>query len=115
PMPSTPDSAPMGATLNSNGATFRTWAPSAQQIHVHGDFNGWTDAHPLQRISNGHWFAQVDGVKEGANYKFFVVGNGSTGYKRDPYARALTRIPVFPFSNCIVTAPKTFSWHDAGF
>ena len=76
-------------------------------------FNGWTD-QPLTR-SGPFWSAFIPGVKEGDEYKFFVEGLGSTGYKRDPFARELTRDPAFPNSNCIVARPRAYPWHDAGF
>jgi 1,4-alpha-glucan branching enzyme len=44
---------------------------------------------------------------------FFVVGAGSTGWKRDPYARALG--PGFPHCDCIVRDPQSYPWHDQDF
>jgi 1,4-alpha-glucan branching enzyme len=113
-MPADPDQVRMGANLTPYGATFRTWAPAATTVSVRGGFNNWTD-YPLARQPDGYWFADVPGVKEGDQYKFFVSGLGSTGYKRDPYARSLTIDPPFPTSNCFVTRPETFPWHDHGF
>jgi 1,4-alpha-glucan branching enzyme len=109
-----PDSARMGANLTPWGATFRTWAPAANAVSLRGGFNNWSD-HALARHDDGYWFAEVPGVKEGDQYKFYITGTGSTGYKRDPYARALTLDPPFPSSNSIVTHPDTFPWHDQGF
>ena len=113
-MPFDADNAPMGANLTEWGATFRVWAPTANSVTVRGSFNGWSD-HALMRSANGYWFAFVPGVKEGDQYKFYVSGQGTTGYKRDPYARSLTLNPAFPVCNCFVTHPQTFPWHDAGF
>ena len=106
--------APMGANLVEWGATFRVWDPAAASVSVRGNFNGWTD-HLLDRSDAGFWSTFIPGVKEGDRYKFLVAGPGSTGYKRDPFARALTREPQFPHSNCIVTQPRSFPWHDAGY
>ena len=106
--------APMGANLAESGATFRVWDPTATGVAVRGDFNGWTD-QPLDKSPSGFWSKFVPGVKEGDEYKFFVTGVGSTGYKRDPYARELSRAPAFPHSNCIVTQPRSFPWHDLGY
>jgi 1,4-alpha-glucan branching enzyme len=108
------DTTPMGATLTDRGATFRVWAPAANNVTVRGNFDGWSD-HQLSRGTDGYWFVFVPGVREGHEYKFFVTGEGSTGYKRDPYARSLTLQPEFPRSHCIVTQPRTFPWHDGGF
>jgi 1,4-alpha-glucan branching enzyme len=109
-----PRDMPLGANLTGDGATFRVWAPAASSVTLRGSFTGWTD-HPMNRDAHGYWQAFVPGVREGAEYKFFVRGPGSEGYKRDPWARALTLDPPFPQANCIVTHPTTFPWHDAGF
>lgn len=109
-----PNSARMGANLTEWGATFRVWAPTANSVTVRGSFNAWDD-YPLSRSADGDWFALIPGVKEGDQYKFYISGKGTTGYKRDPYARSLTFNPPFPFCNCFVTHPQTFPWHDASF
>jgi 1,4-alpha-glucan branching enzyme len=108
------NNAPMGANVTEWGATFRVWAPTANSLTVRGSFNGWSD-EPLIRSGDGYWFAFVPGVKEGDQYKFYVSGQGTTGYKRDPFARSLTFSPPFPLCNCFVTSPQTFPWHDANF
>jgi 1,4-alpha-glucan branching enzyme len=104
----------MGANLAESGATFRVWDPTSTSVVVRGDFNSWTD-QPLDEGPSGYWCKFVPGVKEGDEYKFFVTGLGSTGYKRDPFARELSLAPAWPNSNCIVTQPRTFPWHDAGY
>lgn len=104
----------MGANLRAGGATFRLWAPAASSVAVRGTFSNWADT-PLERGDNGYWFASVDGVKEGDEYLYHLVGPDGPGFKRDPYARALTRVPVFPECNCIVTRPESFPWHDIDF
>jgi 1,4-alpha-glucan branching enzyme len=113
-MPPDPNSAPMGANLTEWGATFRVWAPNANSVTVRGSFNGWSD-QALARSADGYWFTFVPGVKEGDQYKFYVAGLGTTGYKRDPFARSLTFTPPFPVCNCFVTHPQTFPWHDGNF
>jgi 1,4-alpha-glucan branching enzyme len=113
PQPDRPR-APSGAHLADGGATFRVWAPAAERVSVRGSFNGFTD-HPLTRASDGQWETFVPGVVAGDQYKFFVKGPGSVGHKRDPYARALAWDPPFPHSNCVITAPGTFPWHDGQF
>lgn len=105
---------PMGANLVENGATFRVWAPSAIEVHILGDFNAWTrgPASLLQRDERGHWAGFVEGAREFQEYKFYVVGRGSEGFKRDPYARELS--DDWPSSNCILRSPA-FPWNDAPF
>ena len=104
---------PMGATLRANGATFRVWAPHARTVHVLGDFNDWTrnDASLLTRDDDGHWRGFVPGVRDRHRYQFYVVGEGSEGPKRDPYARELET--PFP-SDCIVRKAD-FPWHESGY
>ena len=106
------DGTPMGANLVDGGATFRTWAPNAIAVMVHGDFNSFTnrDDCALQRGGDGYWRGFILGVMEGQKYKFFITGPDGPGYKRDPYAREVHD----PEWNCIVRRP-TFPWHDTGF
>src|SRR5262245_17990374 len=92
-MPTTP----MGANLIGGGATFRVWAPTAEAVFVNGHFAGVDrfsrDTDPslqLVKDGNGFWAGFIPGVQEGDRYKFFVVGRGARGFKRDPYARELT-------------------------
>jgi 1,4-alpha-glucan branching enzyme len=115
----TPDT-PMGATLTGGGATFRAWAPRATAVYVCGQFNGlaqWSPrpANLMLADPHGYWTGFVLGAKDGDLYKFFVAGVGSRGYKRDPYAREVTRDPVFPSCNCIVRDPSSYLWHDQAF
>jgi 1,4-alpha-glucan branching enzyme len=46
---------------------------------------------------------------------YFVEGQGSSGYKRDPYARLLTIEPPFPHSHSVLRNPAAFPWHDQSF
>jgi 1,4-alpha-glucan branching enzyme len=99
------------------GVTFRVWAPAATNVFISGDFNGWVQDESSQLVSDGrgYWAGFVPGVGEGAQYKFFINGTGSTGSKRDPYARELTTNPAFPQSNCVVRSADSYPWHDQGF
>jgi 1,4-alpha-glucan branching enzyme len=109
--------APMGATLRNGGAAFRTWAPCALRVSVRGSFSDW-DEMPLLREDGGQfWSLFVAGVQAGDEYKFYIKGPGSEGWKRDSYARALTPTPNVPPENwnCIVSEADKFPWHDAGF
>jgi 1,4-alpha-glucan branching enzyme len=110
----------MGAALASTGATFRAWAPRATAVHVCGEFANvpqWTasDANLMRKDEHGYWTGFVHGAKEGDPYKFFVKGDGSSGYKRDPYARELSLEPPFPHCNCVIRDPGSYAWHDSEF
>lgn len=119
---------PMGATLLSDqglagsGATFRAWAPRATAVYVNGVFDGigstgQADDLLLAKDSNGYWSGFVARAREGDTYIFYVVGAGSSGYKRDPYARELANDPAQPFPICsaVIRAAAAYPWHDAAF
>jgi 1,4-alpha-glucan branching enzyme len=110
---------PMGANLTGGGATFRVWAPRARSVHVVGRFGGTDDWEPsdgnrLARDGDGCWAGFVAGAADGDQYKFYVIGEARRSYKRDPYARELTSNPPYPLSNCIIRAPSSYDWQDAG-
>jgi 1,4-alpha-glucan branching enzyme len=117
-------STPIGATLVPGGVAFRLWAPAAQQVFVLTGASiaaaaqtGFTasPSDAMVALGDGSWGAFVAGLGEGASYRFWVVGAGSTGLKRDPRARELGTIPAYPNCDCLVRDPATYAWHDAGF
>jgi 1,4-alpha-glucan branching enzyme len=110
----------MGANLTGGGATFRVWAPRATAVHVVGEFAGIAQWDPvadnlMAKDAAGYWAGFVAGARDGDAYKFYVVGVGNAGYKRDPYAREITADPAFPHCNCIVRNPESYVWHDQKF
>jgi len=109
--------APMGGTLVPGGATFRVFAPHANSVHVCGDFNNWVqDAScQLAPIGGGHWAVFIPALKDGDPYMYYIDGQGSSGYKRDPHARLLTIEPPFPHAHSVLRNPAAFPWHDVHF
>jgi 1,4-alpha-glucan branching enzyme len=115
-------STPLGATLVSNGGTFRVWAPRASAVYLHGTFNGTTFNQPtedrlLQKDADGFWGGFQPGAQDGSRYKFFIIGpmpSGTRGPKRDARAREL-EANGFPDCNSIVRAANAYPWHDHGF
>lgn len=113
----------MGAQLVSGGATFRLWAPSALEVYVVTDDlpaarePGWRPrgSDRLVRREDGTWAGFVPGVADGTPYRFYVVGEGSSGFKRDPWARELGTDPPFPGCDCLVRDPHSYPWHDGDF
>jgi 1,4-alpha-glucan branching enzyme len=103
----------MGANLVANGATFRVWAPGAEKVYVIGDFNAWAPSDPclLQARPGGHGAGFLPEVNDGTFYKFWVQGTGTSGRKRDPYARDLE--DAWPNPKCIVRASDTYTWQDS--
>ena len=119
---------PIGANLVSEagipggGATFRAWAPRARAVYVNGVFGGVSRVGQTAKLlmakdANGYWSGFVASAGDGDTYRFYVVGEGSSGYKRDPYARELANDPAAPFPVCsaVIRAAKAYPWHDAGF
>lgn len=105
---------PMGANLIAGGATFRVWAPRAKKIYVIGEFNNWTPSDPylLQHDpANGHWTGFLGDMEDGTLYKFWIEGEGTSGPKRDPYARDLEH-NKWPKPACIIRAANTYPWQD---
>lgn len=78
----------MGAIPYESGVTFRVWAPFASSMAVAVSLppNGRT-AVPLASEGNGHWSADVPGVKVGDEYRFVIDG---TRERIDPRARQVT-------------------------
>ena len=113
---------PLGANLVNGGATFRTWAPTAQEVYVALNDPGTTTpiiwqknpADLLVKDAGGYWGGFFPGVTRGVEYRFYVVGTGTEGFKRDPYAREL-RMGGYPDCNCIVRDPTSYDWHDQNF
>ena len=105
-------STPMGASLLPDGATFRVWAPAAAEVHAVGDFNGWTrdEGSKLVAQGDGRWAGFIPGARDGHKYKFYVVGPSGGGFKRDPYARELTR--SWPTPDCVLRSAAGYPWQD---
>ena len=113
------DTTPLGATVIPGGVTFRVWVPRAQAVYLNPDVAAdgsvlLTDARKMSKDAAGYWTGFEAGASDGFLYRYYVVGNASSGYKRDPYARELKN-DGFPNCSCIVRDGDAFSWHDAGF
>jgi 1,4-alpha-glucan branching enzyme len=108
----------MGANLVGGGATFRVWAPGAKHVYV--ALNRVADYQPdpnddlVKDPSSGHWTGFFPGVVDGTHYRYFIVGDGGSGFKRDPWAREL-ELYGYPNCDCLVRNTETYPWHDEGF
>jgi len=103
------------------GWAIPAWAPQALELYVLKKTKEDSSTNFPKNPSNllvkgpdGYWSGFVPGVKDGDLYRFYVVGTGSEGFKRDPYAREL-EMDGYPNCDCIVRDPTTYQWHDAGF
>jgi len=112
---------PMGANLvDGGGATFRVWAPRATAVYVNGTFGGTpqtgqTDDLLMVKDANGYWAGFISDAQDGDPYHFWVVGVGSSGYKRDPYAREMEADTPFPTCSCLIRPGTAYPWHDSAF
>ncbi len=110
---------PMGANLYAGGATFRVWAPRATAVYLNGVFGGTpqTGQTPGMLMANngaGYWTGFVPGAVDGDLYHFLVAGTGSTGFKRDPFAREMAVDAPFPQCSCVIRT-AAYPWHDNAF
>jgi 1,4-alpha-glucan branching enzyme len=111
----------MGASLIAGGATFRVWAPGAEQVRVVlGDIDDYQPKPSpapdelLRQPGSGHWAGFIADVTDGTRYRFFVTGPGGSGFKRDPWARELEP-HGYPDCDCVVRDTQSFPWHDEEF
>lgn len=108
---------PMGVCLVEGGATFAVWAPGAQGVYLARDASAGYVPRPADELvldpMSGRWTGFFPGVDAGARYRFFVIGPGGSGLKRDPWARELDT--GYPECDCIVVDPNAYPWHDGGF
>ena len=109
---------PMGATVVEGGATFRVWAPGVRSVHVaFGGIKGYVPSPGdalVEDPASHHWTGYFPGVVDGTNYRFWVVGEGNAGPKRDPWAREL-EFGDFHDTDCLVRARDSYPWHDTDF
>ena len=96
------------------GHRFAVWAPHAQRVALVGDFNGWdAAATPMDRLPDGTWVQTVDGLRDGALYKYAVTGpDGQTVLKADPFA---AHCETGPATASKVWALEGYVWHDRSY
>lgn len=95
------------------GVHFAVWAPSARQVSVIADFNGWnrgsTQLHP--QGNSGIWASFVPHVPTGTCYKYAIeTQSGSWLEKADPCGAGAE---VRPRTGSVVTDLSTHVWRDA--
>lgn len=93
------------------GVYFAVWAPHAAQVYVVGDFNGWTESNPMERIGEmGIYEAFVEGVSVGELYKFLITTpDGRKLYKADPFGN---QAELRPGTASRVTDITNLKWSD---
>jgi len=102
------------------GWVYREWAPSAYQLYLEGEFNGWNQtSHPMTRIGNGNWELYLEGhdaLWEGCKVKTVVDANMTRTEHLPLYCRRAVQSKVDnTFTAEIVDPGKKFDWTDDGF
>ena len=125
---------PYGGTLNEfangheyygihrvdGGWVYREWAPSAYQLYLTGDFNGWNwTSHPLKNLGNGSWELFLEGddaLWEGCKVKTIVDANLQRTEHIPLYARRVVQDPgTITWCAEVTDDRKEFPWTDSGF
>jgi 1,4-alpha-glucan branching enzyme len=79
----------LGAHPDDRGTHFAVWAPNAQAVSVVGDWNDWDGReNAMQQVgASGIWETHVEGVGDGALYRFELKSReGHLLLRSDPYA-----------------------------
>ena len=98
-----PADPPQEANSRQRRVTFRLKSPTANQVHVAGDFNDWdAQANPLQKDDNGRWKTTLSLPVGRYEFKFMVDGKWREGRENEP--TALNRYGSY---NNIVEVTKT--------
>ena len=104
-----------------NGSwVYREWAPSAYQLYLTGDFNGWNQtSHPMKRLDNGVWELVLEGddaLWEGCKVKTVVDVNMTRTEHIPLYARRVVQDPkTTAFTAEVVDNRKPYPWTDGDF
>ena len=125
---------PTGGTLNEfangheyygfhrvdGGWVYREWAPSAYQLYLTGDFNGWNwTSHPMKNLGNGSWELYLEGedaLWEGCKVKTIVDANLSRTEHIPLYARRVVQDPgTITWCAEVVDDSKAYPWTDQNF
>jgi 1,4-alpha-glucan branching enzyme len=96
------------------GVRFVVWAPSASEVCVIGDFNGWSstdDPIRMERVgTTGVWVGFRSGLGEGAHYKYQLkTSQGKWILKSDPFG---FQSELRPNTASIVTSLDRYEWQD---
>jgi len=99
---------------------YREWAPSAYQLYLTGDFNGWNQtAHPMKRLENGVWELELEGdnaLWEGCKVKTVVDYNLTRTEHIPLYARRVVQDKeTITWCAEVVDNWKTYDWTDQDF
>lgn len=102
------------------GWVYREWAPSAYQLYLTGDFNGWNQtSHPLKRLNDGDWELELEGENalwEGCKVKTVVDANLQRTLHIPLYARRVVQDPkTITWCAEVTDERKVYHWKDKNF
>ncbi len=102
------------------GWYYREWAPSAFQLYLMGDFNGWNQtSHPMKKLRNGVWELYLEGddaLWDGCKVKTVVDANLQRTEHIPLYARRVVQDKKTVTWCCeVVDDQKNFRWTDKRF
>ena len=102
----------LGAHREDGKTVFRVWAPNAKAVFVAGDFNGWGNDAPMQKVTaKGVWEATLDfEFQNGWLYKFKILTENGEIYKADPYAFSCEKPP----KTASAFYESHYKWQDGG-
>ena len=125
---------PQGGTLNDfanaheyfgihhvdGGWVYREWAPSAYQLYLTGEFNGWNwTQYPMNRLDNGVWELYLEGdnaLWEGCKVKTIVDANLQRTEHIPLYIRRVVQdSQTYAWCGEVVDDRKVFAWTDQNF
>ena len=102
------------------GWYYREWAPSAYQLYLEGEFNGWNKtSHPLTWLGNGNWELYLpgdDALWDGCKVKTVVDANMTRTEHLPLYCRRAVQNKLNnTFEAEVVDDRKVFPWTDKDF
>ncbi|MBQ8357847.1 MAG: 1,4-alpha-glucan branching protein GlgB [Clostridia bacterium] len=103
----------LGVHKEGDSYAFRVWAPHAVAVFIVGDFNGWSESDPMQRVTEGgifEGFLSAERFGEGSVYKFKLHTPHGNRYKADPYAFCAEKPPA---TASVYRDIEGYSWRDA--
>src|SRR5690349_9550545 len=97
---------PFGARLRDGAATFRIWAPAAQQLEIAIGSGDAPRMHAAQSAGDGWWECTLPEARAGTPYRWRIDGNLLVP---DPASRAN---PDGPHGPSVLADPRGFEWDE---
>ncbi len=100
----------LGAHMQDDGTTFRTFAPSASRVSLIGEFSGWQEL-PMEKVHDGNfWEVHVKDALPGMMYKYRIYGgDGRCIDHCDPYGYGME---LRPATASIIRSRDSFHFQD---